>query len=230
MWGLLYKDVSKIIINKADVMNKLDALKAYSVAAEPATAALFAPVYAAVNAYFNADNSGLVAALEDVVKYMYNDISRRTTVYENNFDMHLATDYPQGYDDISKCFYQFSELLTVTDSSFFAAFIYGVPEGAGSEDDGAAEEIPLSNPYLDRWTAEITAAITGDLANVQALAEWCKNSGGCCDLVCLLENRGRTLSYKTVREIAEVIYNDRLLLAVASARNLKIYVPTYLRG
>lgn len=223
--------MSKIIINKADMMNKLDALKAFSVAADPATETLFAPVYAAANAYFSGDTSGLVAALEDVVKYMYNDISRRTTVYENNFDMHLATDYPTGYDDISTCFYQFSELLTVTDSSFFAAFVYGVPEGAGSEDGGgAAEEIPLSNPYLDRWTTEITAAITGDLANVQTLAEWCKNSGGCCDLVCLLENRGRTLSYKTVKEIAEVIYNDKLLLAVASARNLKIYVPTYLRG
>lgn len=218
-----------MLISQNDVLTKLDALKAYSAAADPATEALFAPVYAAVNSYFSGDTSGLVAALEDVVKYMYNDISRRTTVYENNFDMHLATNYPTGYDDISKCFYQFSELLTVTDSSFFAAFVYGVPEGAG-DSGGAAEEIPLSNPYLDRWTAEITAAITGDLANVQTLAEWCKNSGGCCDLVCLLENRGRTLSYKTVREIAEVIYNDKLLLAVASARNLKIYVPTYLRG
>ena len=220
-----------MLITKNDILTKLDALKAYSFAADPATETLFAPVYAAVNAYFSGDTSGLVAALEDVVKYMYNDISRRTTVYENNFDMHLATDYPIGYDDISKCFYQFGELLTVTDGSFFAAFVYGVPEGAGGSDSGgAAEEIPLSNTYLDRWTAEITAAITGDLANVQMLAEWCKNSGGCCDLVCLLENRGHMLSYMTVKEIAEVIYNDKLLLAVASARNLKIYVPTYLRG
>lgn len=212
-------------------MNKLDALKAYAVAADPATATLFAPVYAAANTYFNGDNSGLAAALEDVVKYMYNDIFRRTTVYENDFEMHFAENYPTGYDDVSKCFYQFCELLTVTESSFFAAFVYGVPEGADGEDgSGAAAEVPLSNPYLDRWAAEITAAITGDLANVQMLAEWCKNSGGCCDLVCLLENRGRILSSKNVKEIAEVIYNERLLLAVAEARNLKIYVPTYLRG
>ena len=217
------------IIRESDVLQKLDALKNYSVAADPATESLFAPVYAAVSTYFNSDNTQLAAALEDVVKYMYNDISRRTTVYENEFPMGLATNYPAGYEDITECFYGFTQLLAITESSFFDAFVYGVPEGAAGE-GGAITEIPLSNPYLDKWTAEITAAVDGDLQKIIALAEWCKNSGGSCDLICLLENRGRILSQKTVKEKAEIIYVDKKLNEVIQQKNLSVYIPTYLKG
>lgn len=218
------------IIREADVLQKLNVLKDYSVVADPATESLFAPVYSAVTSYFNSGGNGLAAALEDVVKYMYNDIARRVTKYEFEFDMHLASDFPAGYNDITECFYQFAELLTVEEGSFFNAFVYGVPEGATSEGGGAVAEVPLSNPYLTRWAAEITAAITGDLENVKALAEWCKNSGGCCDLVCLLENRGRITESKSVKEIAAIIYHDKKLNEVIAARQLQVYLPTYFRG
>ena len=218
------------IVGDKEVLNKLDALEKYSVAVDPATESLFAPVYNAVASYFAGNNSGLATALEDVVKYMYNDISRRTTKYEFEFDMRLPNDFPVGYDDLTKCFYEFEELLTVSEGSFFNAFVYGVPEGATSEDGGMVAEVPVSNPYLTKWAAEITAAITGDLQNVQALGEWCKNSGGCCDLVCLLENRGRILESKTVREIAAIIYHDKKLSEVITARQLAVYLPSYFRG
>ena len=217
-----------MIITKLSVLEKLNVLESYSVNVDAATESLFAPVYNAVAAYFAGGSEGLAAALEEVVQYMYNDISRRTTKHEFTFDMHLASDFPKGYNDITECFYQFEELLTVSESSFFNAFVYGVPEGATGEEGGA--EVPVSNPYLTRWAAEITAAITGDLENVQALAEWCKNSGGCCDLVCLLENRGRILESKTVKEIAAIIYHDKKLSEVITARQLAVYLPSYFRG
>ena len=216
------------IIKESEVLHKLDALKSYSVAVDPATEVLFVPMYEVVNAYFNGDDEQMVAALEDVVKYMYNDISRRTTVYENEFPMGLPTSYPDGYDDITKCFYGFTELLTISESSFFDAFIYGVPEGDAGE--GMAAEVPQSNSYLDQWTKEITAAITGDLQNVTDLAEWCKNSGGSCDLICLLENRGRALMQMTVKEIAKIIYVDKKMLEVVEQKDLNVYIPTYLKG
>ena len=62
------------------------------------------------------------------------------------------------------------------------------------------------------------------------LAEWCKNSGGSCDLICLLENRGRVLAQMTVKEKAKIIYVDKKLLEVIEQRNLNVYVPTYLKG
>lgn len=212
------------MIGAQTVLDKLASLKAYSTEKDPLTAGLFAPVEAAIATYFSDNAAGLPAALEDVVKYMYNDISRRTTVYEFEFDMYLANDFPTGYNDITECFYQFEELLAVSESSFFNAFVY-----EGATEAGAAA-IPQSNPYLDRWTAEITAALDNDLANVKALAEWCKNSGGCCDLVCLFENRGRTLESKTVKEIAAMIYHDKKLKEVITARQLIVYLPSYFRG
>ena len=218
------------IITQSEVLQKLDALKAYSVTQDPATETLFAPCYAAVNAYYSTDNAGMTQALEDVVKYMYNDLTRRTTQFEYNFDMRLATDYPTGYDEITNCFYQFAELLGVTEQQFFDAFVYGLPEGSGGGEGGTAQEIPLSNPYLDDWTAEINAAITQDLANVKNLAEWCKNSGGCDDLISLLENRGRIVTQKTVKEKAAIIYYDKKLIDVVNALNLSVYIPSYFKG
>lgn len=216
------------IIRESDVMNKLDALKNYSVAVDPATELLFEPVYEAVDAYFNGDDAQMATALEDVVKYMFNDISRRTTVHENEFPMNLPTSFPIGYEDVTECFYGFKELLTITEGSFFDGFIYGVPEGDAGE--GMAAEVPLSNSYLEQWTKGITAAITRDLQNVTNLAEWCKNSGGSCDLICLLENRGRILTQLTVKEKAKLIYVDRKMLEVIEQKNLNVYVPTYLKG
>ena len=216
------------IIKESEVLHKLDALKSYSVAVDPATESLFEPIYEVVDAYFNGDDAQMVTALEDVVKYMYNDISRRTTVHENEFPMELPTSYPVGYEDVTKCFYGFMELLAITESSFFDGFIYGLPEGDAGE--GMAAEVPLSNSYLEQWKKEITGAITGDLQNVTNLAEWCKNSGGSCDLICLLENRGRVLTQTTVKEKAKIIYVDKKLLEVIEQRNLNVYVPTYLKG
>lgn len=212
-------------MSKESVLQKINALKEYSVAADAATGILFEPVFVAVEKYFNGDNAAMAQALEDVAKYMYNDIYRRTTTYQFEFDMGLSTNYPQGYNDIEQCFYQFTELLTVTEQQFFNAFVYGLPPN----DPMATEQIPLSNPYLDRWATEITAAIDGDLQNVQALAEWCKNSGGKSDLICLFENRGVVTKQLNVKDIAVIIYRDKRLLDVAAARALPVYIPSYLK-
>lgn len=212
-------------MSKESILQKLNALKEYSVAADTATGILFEPVFAAIEKYFNSDNSGMVQALEDVAKYMYNDISRRTTIFQYEFDMGLSTNYPQGYNDVEQCFYQFTELLTVTNQQFFDAFVYGMPP----DNPAATGQVPLSNSYLDRWATEITAAITGDLKNVQDLAEWCKNSGGKSDLIALFENRGIIIKQLTVKEIATVIYRDKKLMDVVKKRGLKVYIPSYLK-
>ena len=218
------------MITQSEVITKLDTLKNYSVAVDPATESLFQPVYSAISSYFNASNPELVTALEDVVKYMYNDISRRTTEYEINFDMNLPNDFPKGYDDITECFYTFSDLMTVDKTTFNNAFVYGIPVTPASDGDegGAAEPVPLSNPYLDRWASEITSAITGDLDNVKNLAEWCLNSGGSCDLIGLLEEQGQITKSKSMKEIATIIYQEKKLLDVIASRNLKVYKPTWM--
>lgn len=146
------------MITNNEVMTKLNALKNYSVAESTATESLFQPLEDAISLYFDSSSSEMTTALEDVVKYMYNDISRRTTEYENNFDMNLAS----------------------------------------------------------------------DLENVKKLAEWCKNSGGSCDLISLLEEQGQIKKSLNMKEIATIIYQEKKLIDVIRSKNLKVYKPSWM--
>lgn len=210
---------------QAEVSAKITALKTYSVAQDPQTADLFTPVETAVQEYFAA-GTNLAGPLRDVVKYMYNDIARRTTVYETDWQDNLPTDYPAGYNDVRSCFYDFAELMTVDNATFFAAFIYETP--TAPEGGGTTEPVPVSNDYLTDWEADITSATTVDVNEVAALAEWCKNSEGNCDLIDLLEERGKVLEQKSREEIATDIYISRGVLEIIQTRGIDVYIPTYL--
>lgn len=219
-----------MLIQKTVVIQKLNELLSYSKGQDAKNAsaieALFSPVITAVNSYFDNSNPALGTALNDVVQYMYFDVDRRTTKYEHEFEQGLSNDFPIGYNDVTLCFYQFKTLLDVTASTFFSAFVYGIPvDGSGTD------EIPQSNSYLTNWETEIQNAISGDLANVKALAEWCKYSGGNADLVSLLEDRGQIVESKSQKEVSDLIYIERNVLAIVQSKNLGTYVPSiYKKG
>lgn len=208
---------------KSEINAKIAALKAYSISHEAGTEALFTPLEEAVATYFDADKGAVSAACEDVVKYMYNDISRRTTVFEHEFDMKLPTNYPAGYNDMTECFADFSEIMQITNADFYAAFVEGVDEDTGIEGI-------QSNTYIDKWVEELEAAATDDVNKVQNLAEWCKNSGGSCDVINLLENKGNVVSQLTKDQIVNKIYVEKNLLNIIQLLGLSTYVPTSLRG
>lgn len=219
-----------MLIQKTVVVQKLNELLSYSKWRDAKNAsaieALFSPVIMAVNSYFDNSNPALGTALNDVVQYMYFDVDRRTTKYEHEFEQGLSNDFPIGYNDVTLCFYQFKTLLDVTASTFFSAFVYGIPvDGSGTD------EVPQSNSYLTNWETEIQNAISGDLANVKALAEWCKYSGGNADLVSLLEDRGQIVESKSQKEVSDLIYIERNVLAIVQCKNLGTYVPSiYKKG
>lgn len=220
-----------MLVEKSAVTQKLNGLLVYSKSQDAKNAgaieALFSPVLVAVNSYFDSANPALSSALNDVVQYMYFDINRRTTKYENEFDDNLPTNYPTGYADVTLCFHQFDGLLNVSNAAFFSAFVYEIQDTSG-DGGGTTEPVPVSNAYLTQWTADITAAATGDAAKISALAEWCKNSEGNCDLIDLLEDRGKVLTQKSREEIAADIYIDRGVLEIINVRGVDVYVPTYL--
>ena len=218
------------MITKTQVLAKLDELKTYSIEQDAQTEPLFSPVYSAIYSYFDNQSDGLAQALTEVVQYMYNDLTRRSTIHEFEYEMELPSNYPVGYNNVVDCFYKFASLLEMSDTTLFEAFVYGVPEGTGDSEGGGGTEVPISNPYLTAWTTEITAAVNTDLQAVQTLADWCKNSGGNYDLICLLENQGRIVSQLKQKEKARTIYLDRKVLEVITARNLSVYIPTYLRS
>lgn len=213
-----------MLVEKSAITQKLNNLLAYSKSQDAKNAgaieALFSPVLAAVNSYFDSANPALSSALNDVVQYMYFDINRRTTKYENEFDDNLPTNYPTGYTDVTLCFHQFDGLLNVSNAAFFSAFSYA----AG---DTGTDTVPQSNSYLTAWAAEIQSAVQGDLTKVQTLADWCKTAAGNADLISLLEDRGGILESKTQKEISDMIYIERKVLAIVQSKNLGTYIPSF---
>lgn len=209
------------MLNKTDVTNKIASLKAYSVSQNTTTEPLFMPLEAAVSTYFSS-TVNIDKEVTDIIKYIYNDIWRRNTTYTNTYPLNLPTNYPKGYNDVRDCFYQFSELLSIDNATFYSAFVFST-EGTGT----AAVETATSNSKLDSWTTEILAARATEKATLKALAEWCKNSEGSSDLVSLLEERGTITSELQMRQIAEIIYKDKGVLEIINTLNLNVYIPSY---
>lgn len=208
------------LYTKDQILEKIASLQAYSAAKDARTTALFTPLISAANTYYG-DKSAVGTALEDVVKYMYNDISRRTTVYEHQFDAQLPTNFPVGYEDIRACFANPEEVMTVSEETFYAAFVFGPDPVTGVTG-------PQSNSYIDSWTALLTSGVTDDLANVKTLADWCCNSGGSADVIDLVEDKGNEVFSLSREEIVSQIYIDKNLLAVIDVFRLSTYVPSYL--
>lgn len=208
------------LYTKDQILEKIASLQAYSAAKDARTTALFTPLISAANTYYG-DKSVVGAALEDVVKYMYNDISRRTTVYEHQFDAQLPTNFPVGYEDIRDCFANLEEVMTASEETFYAAFVFGPDPVTGVTG-------PQSNSYIDSWTALLTSGVTDDQAKVKTLADWCCNSGGSADVIDLVEDKGNEVFSLSREEIVSQIYVDKNLLAVIDAFGLSTYVPSYL--
>ncbi len=208
------------LYKKDQILEKIAVLQAYSEAKDARTAALFTPLISAANTYYG-DKSSVGAALEDVVKYMYNDISRRTTVYEHQFDAQFPTNFPVGYDDIRDCFANLEEVMMASEETFYAAFVFGPDPVTGVTG-------PQSNSYIDSWTALLTSGVTDDQEKVKTLADWCCNSGGSADVIDLVEDKGDEVFSLSREEIVSQIYIDKNLLAVIDVFRLSTYVPSYL--
>lgn len=218
------------MITKEQVVKKLDTLKEYSVKQDPATEPFFEPVYIAVNSYFSA-NPSLEDAMREVIKSLYMDIMNRTTICSNHLDYGLPTNFPKGYNDLEKCFYQFASVFKATEKVVFDAFVYGVPKTSATttSNSRAGQKVPTSNPMLTAWTAEITAAPQTDVDNLNAIAEFCKSGAEGSSLIRLFEDPGKLEQMKSTSDLAQMIYVERKAISVIKARKLKTHIPTYLK-
>lgn len=218
------------MITKEQVVKKLDTLKEYSVKQDPATEPFFEPVYIAVNSYFSA-NPSLEDAMRDVIKSLYMDIMNRTTICSNHLDYGLPTNFPKGYNNLEKCFYQFASVFKATEKAVFDAFVYGVPKtsATSTRTGGAGQKVPTSNPMLTAWTAEITAAPQTDVDNLNAIVEFCKSGAEGSSLIRLFEDPGKLEQMKSTSDLAQMIYVERKATSVIKARKLKTHIPTYLK-
>lgn len=218
------------MITKQEVINKLDALLAYSVEQKPDFESyyetLMKPCYDAVNAYFSASRDNFKKPTEEYIFQAYCDINQRNQVWEKPVEYNFPTNYPTGYNDFRDCFYSFSDILTCSNETFFNAWLEEAPES--TDPTVTPTPVPIDNPYITAWTADITEAPTKELAQINACVEWLKNSGDGKILLDLLENQGTLVKSMEQQEIASIIYKSRHVLEVLNERNISVYVPTYM--
>lgn len=218
-----------MLYSKEQLYAKIDEFKAYCKDNSPEIAgatgafnwdSFFSPLYASINAYFTADMSDVSNEVNFLIEAMYADLLRRTTKHEFDyqFKFNISTNYPQGYSDLRDCFHDFSNIINTSNETFFNSCILDITA------------FTIKSDLRDSWIAAIGTAHTSDYEKVSTLANWCADTGSCCDLINLLENRGKILEINGTRENAKIIYIDRHVLEVIRLFNLTSYIPTYYEG
>ncbi len=216
------------LYSKREVLDKVAVLESCSVEQDGQTAPFFAALKTAVEGYYNALPSRLTRPVRDVVKYIFNDISRRTTKHRNEYgDDDYPTDFPKGYDDVRACLYDFAPIVNADGAAVYAAFVYETPAaGAGA---APPAPVPEENPVLDGWTAAVTAAAQKDADAVSALAVWCRDGEGNADIIDLFEDRGATTEQKSTAEMAAEIYEKRGIREIIEMFGLRVHIPACLK-
>ena len=220
------------MITKAQVLEILDRFKEYSVAQQPEYASYFSslmsPLYSAVNNYFNTKHPEMESTLKEVIHNMYCDVCERNTQNEFNFGDPFPTDFPNTYNDIRKCFYQFP-LQNTSDGAFHSAWVIGVPPLPEDDPTAVPEPMqPLRNTLVDVWVAELLTAKENEFEEVVALLEWLQNSSSTNDLPNLLEDTGIVLDSPTTQSIGKDIYQVKGMLEIIQTFGFKVYIPSYL--
>ena len=162
------------MIKKEQVLAKLDALKAYTIAQNvPENTsdldytsyyeALMSPLYNAVNVYFSTKLPEFNSVLKLVVFNMYCHTVDLNTEYDDGLERDVATDIPQYYNDLREIYYAFP-WLSISNEEFFSAWTYGQEETSTASEGGGALSpvIPLSNSYVSLSGSPVRSVVQRD--------------------------------------------------------------------
>lgn len=206
-----------------DVLDKLNTLLAYSSNAIPANAGeyqkLMQPLINAVNQYFSADRSRFKIPLNNLELGLYNDIMKRGTV-ATNMELLMDNNFPPAYSDLRKLFYEF-ECMTVSNEAFHSAWVEGV-------DELTQQPIITNNTLIDKWVADLEAAISDELKNIQELYSWLEKACSDAGMMMLWEDVGEIKSQPSTNDIANVIFKEKHFKECIETLNLSAYKPTYI--
>lgn len=209
--------------NRADVINKLEVLLAYSCSVDTANAAqyqsLMQPLIDGVNKYFSYDRKAFKIPLNNLELGLYNDVMKRGTV-ATNIDLPMDKNFPPAYSDLRKLFYEFP-CMAVTNETFHGAWIEGV-------DELTQQPIIKSNTLIDKWVADLNTAIDDELKNIQELYSWLESACSDAGMVMLWEDVGQIKSQPSTKDIANIIFNEKHFKECMETLHLTAYKPSYI--
>ena len=208
---------------QGEVVAKFDEFLSYSVIQKPEYAESYGvfieQIKTAVNQYFNADRSRWKIQLTELQYLLFSDLMKRKTVYEKK-NLSLPTNYPETYNDIRKCFFDFSTIMNTTNEEFFNAWIVAA-------DPATLISTVTGNSLLTEWVTALSGRSDTDLKNITALCEWIETADTDGSVFMLYEDMGNTLEQPTTNEIAQNIFIDRYFKECITTFNLPTHIPTY---
>lgn len=210
---------------KNDVLSKIENFRYYSISMKPDCEAEFNSLIddfiPSISNYFDADRSSFKTPLNEMQLYLYSDLMKRGTEYENPVDMQMSTNFPVAYNDLRKLFYSFP-FLTVTDSQFYNAWVF-------EESETGTGLVPVSNSLLDLWKDDLNKSISDELGQLQSFNSWLSFAGSGAGMVMLWENLGKVLKSPKKDDLCKSIFIDKKLLEAIKVLNLPCYTPLIYR-
>lgn len=211
------------MLQEKDAIDALDRLEVGYKGTGKVTA-LFAPVRAAVVAYFKPGDEKLTAAVQYALHQLALDFTNRETVYEHsNLLPPHPTNNPLGYTGVTELFTgggALSEAGEITVEEFNRGY---------QEIDPAGLLPPKSNTYLTKWAELLSTARTGELSALSAIASFCESGSYNIGLSMMFENLGSVISSVGKDEMAKGIYQDCGYLDVIRTFGLNVHIPTCIK-
>ena len=131
---------------------------------------------------------------------------------------------PEGYNNVQDLFkstYIFEEILSVPEYNFRMAFY---ESSSGNSSSGEAD---YHNRYVDRWVAQLTAAVESELNGLKSIMQYCANRSYNLEWAILFEELKRKTEYHPVKYYAKQIYVTRGWGWLIETFNLNVYLPSY---
>lgn len=220
------------MITEQQILNKIQELKSYCIANGESTgdyAGFISTLSQAVVNYFHGSTDDLENQVVTVIGALYNDLSRRSIVYENPIGKPSPTNYPKGYKDFTEIFDGdgvFVEILAMDKATFLNGFpistVAPVAEGEGSS------IIVEINPIIPVWISKLNTAHEVELAQIETIVNFCNKGASQNMIFMLFEDMGPSRRIKKVSDIANEIYIDMGIKEVIEVFNLDIHIPTYI--
>lgn len=209
------------MLQEKDAIDALDRLEVGYKGTGKVTA-LFAPVRAAVVAYFKPGDEKLTAAVQYALHQLALDFTNRETVYEHsNLLPPFPTNYPLGYAFVTELFTGGGAIPEMCGIS--------VEEFKKGYQDISGLLPPKSNTYLTKWAELLSTARTGELSALSAIASFCESGSYNIGLSMMFENLGSVISSVGKDEMAKEIYQDCGYLDVIQTFGLNVHIPTCIK-
>lgn len=239
------------IVTIDEVSEKIDTLIDYSIETYEAYYAvqtgpethvdistLFEPLNTALETFF--DPQDLSNAVQSVLSTMKADLVRRSIRFEQQANFGFPTDFPNGYESFTQFAYNFDEIMSISNEDFYKGFYWETETNTENTENTDASDTSdtdgetsttkklAGNTYITAWITKLETEKSRECADLETVANWCKNATGNFFELCQTESYGNILSKLDDQDAYIDIFINRGLYDLIKVRQLANHIPSYI--